>query len=99
MIQIGTELAVVLYSGKKIGSILRAWFFALYRKEYRADPDARLGWLVIIGSVPIVVLGPLFSDAIAHAFRDLRVTATVLIVFGVVLGVADRVGASGCWTS
>ncbi|MFD2417167.1 undecaprenyl-diphosphate phosphatase [Amycolatopsis pigmentata] len=93
VIQIGTELAVVLYFGKKIGSIIRAWFFSLYRREYRADPDARLGWLVIIGSVPIVVLGLLFQEAIAHAFRDLRITATVLIVFGVVLGVADRVGA------
>lgn len=93
VIQLGTELAVVLYFGRKIGSIIRAWFFSLYRRQYRADPDARLGWLVIIGSVPIVVLGLLFQDAIAHAFRDLRITATVLIVFGVVLGVADRVGA------
>lgn len=93
VIQIGTELAVVLYFGKKIGAIIRAWFFSLYRREYRGDPDARLGWLVIIGSVPIVVLGLLFQEGIAHAFRDLRITATVLIVFGVVLGVADRVGA------
>jgi undecaprenyl-diphosphatase len=93
VIQIGTELAVVLYFRNKIGAILRAWFFSLYRREYRGDPDARLGWLVIVGSVPIVVLGLLFQEGIAHAFRDLRITATVLIVFGVVLGVADRVGA------
>lgn len=93
VIQIGTELAVILYFGEKIGKIVRAWFFSLYKRPYRRDPDARLGWLVIVGSVPIVVLGLLFQEDIHTAFRDLRITATVLIVFGVVLAVADRVGA------
>ncbi|WAL69178.1 undecaprenyl-diphosphate phosphatase [Amycolatopsis cynarae] len=93
VIQIGTELAVILYFGRKIGHILRAWFFSLYRREWRQDPDARMGWLVIIGSVPIVVLGLLFQDAIHHTFRDLRLTATVLIVFGLILLLADRIGA------
>ncbi|TVT47120.1 undecaprenyl-diphosphate phosphatase [Amycolatopsis rhizosphaerae] len=93
VIQIGTELAVILYFGRKIGHILRAWFFSLYRREWRQDPDARMGWLVIIGSVPIVVLGLLFQDAIHHTFRDLRLTATVLIVFGLILLLADRAGA------
>ncbi|WP_086838438.1 undecaprenyl-diphosphate phosphatase [Amycolatopsis kentuckyensis] len=90
--QIGTELAVIIYFGPKIGRILRAWFFSIYRPEWRRDPDARLGWLIIVGSMPIVVLGLLLQDQIDSAFRDLRITATVLIVFGLILLVADRIG-------
>ncbi|QYN19605.1 undecaprenyl-diphosphate phosphatase [Amycolatopsis sp. DSM 110486] len=91
--QIGTELAVILYFGKKIGRILQAWFFSLYRRSWRRDPDARLGWLIIVGSIPIVVLGLLLQDQIDETFRDLRITATTLIVFGVILLIADRVGS------
>lgn len=91
--QIGTELAVVLYFGAKIGRILRAWFLGLFRPAWRRDPDSRLGWLIIVGSLPIVVLGLLLQDQIDRSFRDLRITATTLIVFGVILLIADRVGA------
>ncbi|WP_410670224.1 undecaprenyl-diphosphate phosphatase [Amycolatopsis sp. cmx-4-68] len=90
--QIGTELAVIIYFGPKIGKILRAWFFSISKPEWRRDPDARLGWLIIVGSLPIVVLGLLLQDEIDSAFRDLRITATVLIVFGLILLVADRIG-------
>ncbi|WP_158891791.1 undecaprenyl-diphosphate phosphatase [Amycolatopsis anabasis] len=90
--QIGTELAVILYFAKKIGNILMAWFFSLYKKDWRGHPDARMGWLVIVGSIPIVVLGLFFQDDIDHSFRDLRVTATMLIVFGIILWIADRIG-------
>ncbi|WP_167121465.1 undecaprenyl-diphosphate phosphatase [Amycolatopsis viridis] len=90
--QIGTELAVILYFAKKIGRVLAAWWRSLYRPEWRRHPDARLGWLIIVGSLPIVVLGLLLQDAIDSAFRDLRITATTLIVFGVLLLIADRVG-------
>ena len=90
--QIGTELAVILYFAKKIGRILTAWWRSLYRPEWRHDPDARLGWLIIVGSLPIVVLGLLFQDEIDSAFRDLRLTATMLIVFGILLLIADRTG-------
>ncbi|WP_017982341.1 undecaprenyl-diphosphate phosphatase [Amycolatopsis methanolica] len=90
--QIGTELAVILYFSKKIGRILAVWWRSIYRPEWRHHPDARLGWLIIVGSLPIVVLGLLFQDAIDSAFRDLRLTATTLIVFGILLLIADRVG-------
>jgi undecaprenyl-diphosphatase len=90
--QIGTELAVILYFSKKIGQILVAWFFSLYKKDWRGHPDAKLGWLIIVGSMPIVILGLLFQNDIDHTFRDLRLTATMLIVFGVILLIADRVG-------
>ncbi|GAA3797748.1 undecaprenyl-diphosphate phosphatase [Amycolatopsis tucumanensis] len=90
--QIGTELAVILYFSKKIGRVLAAWWRSLYQREARHDPDARLGWLIIVGSLPIAVLGLLFQDAIDSAFRDLRLTATTLIGFGILLLIADRVG-------
>lgn len=93
--QIGTELAVLLYFSRKIGRILRAWFLSLLQREYRADPDARMGWLIIVGSVPIGVLGLLFQDQIEHTFRDLRLTAMTLIVFGLLLLLADRIGRKG----
>lgn len=91
--QIGTEAAVVIYFRKKIGAILVAWFRSLRRpRTWREDPDARMGWLVIIGTLPIAILGLLFQDSIEHAFRDLRLIATTLIVFGILLGVADHYG-------
>ncbi|MFC4003324.1 undecaprenyl-diphosphate phosphatase [Prauserella oleivorans] len=90
--QIGTELAVLLYFSRKIGRIIGHWFQSLYKPEYRHDPDARMGWLIIVGSIPIAVLGLLFQEQIDHVFRDLRITATTLIVFGLLLLLADRIG-------
>ncbi|WP_019819726.1 undecaprenyl-diphosphate phosphatase [Saccharomonospora saliphila] len=90
--QIGTELAVLLYFSRKIGRILRSWFLSLIRAEYRRDPDARMGWLIIVGSIPVGVLGLLFEDQIESVFRDLRLTAFTLIAFGLLLLAADRIG-------
>ena len=95
--QIGTEAAVVLYFRKDIWRIIRAWVGALPVGPWkhtvpRADPDARMGWYIIIGSVPIVVFGLLFQDAIETSLRHLYITATTLAVFAVLLGVADRLG-------
>ncbi|PPS70481.1 MULTISPECIES: undecaprenyl-diphosphate phosphatase [Streptomyces] len=91
--QIGTEAAVLIYFRKDIGRIISAWTRSLTDKELRSDPDARMGWLVIVGSIPIGVLGVTLKDQIEGPFRDLRITATMLIVMGVVLGVADRLAA------
>ncbi|WP_405466601.1 undecaprenyl-diphosphate phosphatase [Streptomyces jietaisiensis] len=91
--QIGTEAAVLIYFRKDIAAILSAWTRSLVDKERRHDPDARMGWLVIVGSIPIGVLGVTLKDQIEGPFRDLRVTATMLIAMGVVLGVADRLAA------
>jgi len=91
--QIGTEAAVLIYFRKDIGRIVSAWSRSLVDREMRADHDAQMGWLVIVGSIPIGVLGLLFKDQIEGPFRDLRITATMLIVIGVVIGVADRLAA------
>lgn len=91
--QIGTETAVLIYFRKDIARIISAWFRSLTNKAMRSDHDAQMGWLVIIGSIPIGVLGVTLKDQIEGPFRDLRITATTLIVMGIILGVADRLAA------
>lgn len=90
--QIGTEAAVLVYFRKDIFRIANAWISqAILRRPHEAD-QARLGWLIMIGSLPIVVLGLLFKDQIEHGLRNLYITATMLIAFGIVLGLADHFG-------
>jgi undecaprenyl-diphosphatase len=84
--QIGTELAVLLYFRKDIGNILRAWF------KRDGSAEARLGTLIIVGTLPIVALGYLGQDYITNNFRSLWVIASTLIIFGLILGLADHVG-------
>ncbi|SCX54980.1 undecaprenyl-diphosphatase [Klenkia marina] len=91
--QIGTELAVLIYFRHDIWRIIRTWTLSLGRKELRREADARMGWLIIIGSIPIVVLGLLFQDQIETTFRDLRIIAIALVVFSLVLYAADRIGS------
>ena len=92
VIQIGTELAVLLFFRKDIWRIATMWLKSLAKPEYRGHIDARMGWYIIIGSVPIVVLGILLKDVIEEDFRSLWLIGTMLIVMGIVLGIADRVG-------
>ncbi|MFD7890803.1 undecaprenyl-diphosphate phosphatase [Streptomyces albidoflavus] len=96
--QIGTEAAVLIYFRKDIATMVGAWcrsVVAMIRRDgsMRGDHDAQLGWLVIIGSIPIGVLGVTLKDQIEGPFRDLRLIATTLIVMGLVLGLADRLAA------
>ena len=87
--QIGTETAVLVYFWRDIVSIAKHWWLALWGRIPRNYPEAREGWMIIIGSIPIVVLGVLFQDNIETTFRSLWVVASTLIVFGIILGVAD----------
>jgi undecaprenyl-diphosphatase len=84
--QIGTELAVLLYFRKDIARIIRAWV------TRDGSPEARLGTLIIIGSLPIAILGYLGQDYITSHFRSLWVVAISLILFGLILGYADHIG-------
>lgn len=90
--QIGTELAVVIFFWKDITRIIGAWFRQFSGKVDRSHPDVKMGWLVIIGTIPIVIAGVLFQDLIRDQLRSLWITATVLIVFGFILGIADMLG-------
>ncbi|WP_174802423.1 undecaprenyl-diphosphate phosphatase [Martelella limonii] len=92
--QIGTELAVLVYFWSDIMRIAKAWL----RHNLRIGSgynraDIRMGWLIILGSLPIVILGLLFKDAIETSLRNLYITAAMLIIFGIVMGIADRIGA------
>jgi undecaprenyl-diphosphatase len=90
--QLGTEAAVVVFFWRDIVRIIGRWFRSLSGSVSRRDPDALLGWWIILGSLPIVVLGLTFEDAIDHTLRSLWFVAIALIVFGLLLGWADRVG-------
>ncbi len=93
VIQIGTELAVLIYFRRDLWRIGSTWVRSLYRPEYRGQLDARMGWFIIIGSLPIVILGIFLKDTIEEDFRNLWVIGTTLIVLGLILGIADRVSS------
>ena len=102
IIQLGTEAAVIVYFWSDIVSIVGSWFGSLpgiSRRGSRrhAKPESnrgRLGWLIIVGSIPIGVLGLAFNDLIEGSLRNLYIVAATLIVFGALLGAADRWGSS-----
>lgn len=94
VIQIGTELAVLIYFRKDIWRIASTWLVSLVKPEYRGHFDARMGWFIIVGSLPIVILGVLLKDTIERDFRNLWLIATTLVVMGLVLGLADRIGGT-----
>jgi undecaprenyl-diphosphatase len=93
IIQLGTETAVLVYFWHDITRIIGKWFRGLLRRVPQSDPDVRLGWFIILGSVPIVILGVVFQNTIETTLRSLWVVAITLIVFGILLGVADAVGS------
>ncbi|MGW7516384.1 undecaprenyl-diphosphate phosphatase [Streptomyces sp. NPDC054796] len=91
--QIGTEAAVLIFFRKDIARIVSSWFRSVFSGGKHKDHDSTMGWLVIVGSIPIGVLGLAFKDQIEGPFRDLRLIATTLIVLGIILGIADRLAA------
>ncbi len=92
VVQIGTELAVVLYFWKDIWRIGSGWLRGLVSAEARSLPEWRMGWFIIVGSLPIVLLGLALESLIDRQFRNLWVIASMLVALGIVLGVAERVG-------
>jgi undecaprenyl-diphosphatase len=88
--QVGTELAVVIYFRNDIARILKAWFSSLTKADQRSNPDAKMGWYVIIGTIPIGVAGLAFKSSIETTARNLWLVAASLIFMGVLLGLADR---------
>ena len=92
-IQLGTEAAVLLYFWRDIYRIVAAWGAGLVDRSKRSNHDYKLGWLVIIGSLPVVLVGLVFQSVIENQLRSLWVAAIMLILFGLILGLVDRVGA------
>lgn len=116
VIQIGSEIAIIVYFAKDIGRIVHAWARSLvnrqalrgddvvvvaskggggnHRRPLTWDPfDARLGWYVIVGTLPIVVFGVLLKDVVENEFRSLWIVGATFVVLGIVLWLADRLGA------
>ncbi|WP_328959186.1 undecaprenyl-diphosphate phosphatase [Kitasatospora purpeofusca] len=91
--QLGTETAVLIYFRRDIAAIIKTWTLSLFRPALRSHQDARMGWFVIMGTLPIGILGKLFQDTIEQDLRDLRIIGSTLILFGVVLAIADRTRA------
>lgn len=92
-IQLGTEAAVLIYFFKDIVRIVSAWFKSLAKTSQITDTekqDAKMGWLIIVGSLPVVAVGLIFKNAIESQLRNLWVIAIMLIAFGIILAVADR---------
>ena len=92
VIQLGTESAVLIYFRKDLWNIAKTWLASLRRPELRGDLNARMGWYLIIATIPISVLGLAFQDQIETAARNLWIVGSMLIVFGLILGLADKVG-------
>ncbi len=90
--QLGTEAAVLAYFARDIGHLVTTWFRGLGSAQVRATPDYRIAWLVIIGTIPIAVLGMLFEHQIQTSGRNLWIIGSTLIVFGLVLAAAERYG-------
>jgi undecaprenyl-diphosphatase len=91
--QLGTEAAVLIYFRQDIWSIASVWLRSLTRPVLRSTAHARMGWYLIVATVPIAVLGLAFESEIENGARNLWLVGTVLIVFALVLGYADRTGA------
>lgn len=91
VVQLGTELAVLVYFAKDIWRIVTGWFRGLFNKHARGL-DYRMGWMVIVGSIPVAVIGFLGKDYIRDALRNLWITATVLVLFSFVFIAAEKWG-------
>jgi undecaprenyl-diphosphatase len=92
IIQLGTVAAVVLYFAKDIGRAFMAWLNSITGKKGVDANEARLGWAVFVGSIPIIVFGLAFHTKIETSLRSLYVVASSLIFMGVLMLVADRLG-------
>jgi len=90
--QLGTEAAVLIYFAKDIFRLAKTWIVGLWDRSVRSTLDYRMAWYVIIGSIPIGLLGFLFKDQIRSAARNLYLVSTTLIVFALILAFAEYWG-------
>lgn len=95
--QIGTEAAVLLYFRRELAAIAVSWWQSVATAGRHADADSRMGWMILVGTLPIALLGLLFKDAIETSLRNLYITASMLIGFALLLWAADRFGAQRRW--
>lgn len=92
VVQLGTEAAVLVYFAKDIAKILTGWFRGLFDKKQRGF-DYRMGWMVIVGTLPVSIVGLLAKDIIRDNLRNMWITASVLIAFSFVFIAAEKWGS------
>ena len=90
IIQSGAVLATVVYFWKDISRVLMAWMRGLFVNKYRKNSDYKYGWAIIIGSIPIAIIGILFKDEIETVLRSLWFVAIALILWSLVMWWADK---------
>jgi len=90
VIQIGTMLAVVIYFFKDLLKISSKVVMNLKNKKFITDYESKLGWYIIIGTIPIIIFGLLLENLIENEFRSLYVISFSLIFFAIILGIAEK---------
>jgi undecaprenyl-diphosphatase len=93
VIQLGTEAAVLIYFRKDLWSIATTWLASLRNPALRGELNARMGWFLIVATIPIALIGFALQEQIETAARNLWLVGSMLIIFGLILGRADRVGS------
>jgi undecaprenyl-diphosphatase len=91
--QLGTEAAVLIYFRHELWAIATKWLQSLWNPRLRSHPDAKMGWYIIVATIPIGIFGLLFENQIESGARDLYLIGTVLILFALVLWYADEHGS------
>lgn len=90
--QLGTLAAVLLYFRRDLWQIGRAWLRGLHDRDVRRTHDSMMGWFILVGTIPIVIFGAVFSDQIETGARNLTLIGSMLIALGLVLLAAEEVG-------
>lgn len=93
VVQLGTTAALVLYFWRELLHVTVAWFRGIVDRSVRGTLEYRMGWYLIVATIPIAVLGLVFSDQITTGARNLWLVASTLIGFAILLYAAERVGA------
>jgi undecaprenyl-diphosphatase len=91
-VPLGTELAVLVFFARDIWNIITGWFAGVFHRERRGTLDYRMGWMVIVATIPVGLIGFFAKDIIRDNLRNLWITATVLILFSFVFIWAEKVG-------
>ena len=90
VIQMGAIVAVIVYFARDIWNIVRTWVLGLAKPEYRGHRDFRMGWYVILGTIPVGIVGLLFKDVIKNDLRSLWVVAFALLLWSAVMWAAEK---------
>ena len=93
VIQLGTMAAVLLYFRADLWAIVRSWLRELRVPFRQSSHEAKLGWFIILGTIPISIVGFVFSDQIESGARSLYLIGSMLILFSFVMLLAERLGS------